>query len=149
MALEADSVAQAGEVDPGARQARSERRGKDRRLGQTRINKAAPRRSLMKICGAWATAMSFAIFAIVFMATTTLLERTPWIALSVAGMAVITSVFALMLGSIEQRLIEIRLELMMANGGMRQADRRQGERRTGSSPADRAGSAQDRRGGNA
>lgn len=146
MALEADSVAQAVELDPGARHARSERRGKDRRIGANRINKAAPRRSLMKICGAWATAMSFAIFAIVFMATTTLLERTPWIALSVAGIAVVTSVFALMLGSIEQRLIEIRLELMMANGGMRQADRRQGERRAGS-PADRTGSAQDRRGG--
>ena len=130
MALEADRVAEASERAPGNRRAKSERRGKDRRIGKTRINRAAPRRSLMKAFGAWATAMSFALFAIVLLATVTLLQTTPWIALSVTGTAVVTSAFALMLGSIEQRLIEIRLELMMANGGMRQADRRSGERRT-------------------
>ena len=84
----------------------------------------------MKVCGAWATGMSFAIFAIVFLATTMVLEQTPWIALFATGLAVVTSLFAWMLGCIEQRLIEVRLELMMANGGMRQADRRSGERRT-------------------
>ena len=129
MALEADRVAEASERAPGNRRAKSERRGKDRRMGKTRINRAAPRRSLMKAFGAWATAMCFALFAIVLLATVSLLPTTPWIALSVTGTAVVTSAFALMLGSIEQRLIEIRLELMMANGGMRQADRRSGERR--------------------
>ena len=56
-------------------------------------------------------------------------DQPPWVALSVTGIAVIISIFALLLGSIEQRLIEIRLELMMTNGGMRQADRRTGNRR--------------------
>ena len=51
-----------------------------------------------------------------------------------------------MLGSLEQRLIEIRLELMMHNGGMRQVDRRQPEeRRGGDRRGERAGTAADRR----
>ena len=131
MALEAERLAEANERAPSDRRARSERRGKDRRLDKTRINRAAPRRSLMNAFGAGATAMSFALFAIVFLATITVLPTPPWIALLVTGMAVVTSTFALMLGSLEQRLIEIRLELMMANGGMRQADRRTSERRAG------------------
>ncbi|HEX8471704.1 MAG TPA: hypothetical protein VF633_11375 [Brevundimonas sp.] len=130
MSLEAEKIAEGSELEPGDRRAKSERRGKDRRLENTRINRVAPRRSLMRILGAWATAMSFAIFAIVFLATAMIFENTPWIALSVTGIAMVISAFALMLGSIEQRLIEIRLELMMANGGMRQADRRNAERRT-------------------
>lgn len=131
MGLEAERVAEANERAPSDRRARSERRGKDRRLGKARFNRAAPRRSLMKAFGAWATAMSFVLFSIVFTATITVLPTTPWVALLVTGIAVVTSTFALMLGSLEQRLIEIRLELMMANGGMRQADRRAGERRVG------------------
>ncbi|CAL1690500.1 hypothetical protein MMB232_00625 [Brevundimonas subvibrioides] len=132
MALESERVAEAAEMNPGNRRARSERRGKDRRLGQTRINHVAPRRSLMKAFGASATAMSCAVFAIVILATAMIAQTIPWIALSVSGMAVVISAFFLMLGSLEQRLIEIRLELMMANGGMRQADRRNGDRRSGS-----------------
>lgn len=130
MALEAEHIAEAVDMAPGDRRAKSERRGRDRRLGRARINGAAPRRSLMKVGGAWATGMSLTIFAIAFLATTTLLDETPWIALSATATAVVISVFSLMLGCVEQRLIEIRLELMMANGGMRQADRRSGDRRT-------------------
>ena len=114
---------------PNNRRARSERRGKNRRQSNTRVNKAAPRRSLMKMFGALATGLTFGVFAIVLLATVMLPDGTSWVALSVTGIAVVISVFALILGSIEQRLIEIRLELMMANGGMRQADRRTGNRR--------------------
>lgn len=135
MALEAERVLEAAERSPNDRRARSERRGKDRRVGG-RINKAAPRRSMMKAYGAWATGMSFAIFAIVFLATILVSTQIPWMALAVSAAAVVTSLFALMLGSLEQRLIEIRLELMMANGGMRQADRRSGDRRSSPPPAE-------------
>ena len=139
MALEAERVMEAAERAPTDRRAKSERRGKDRRAGG-RINKAAPRRSLMKACGAWATGMSVAIFAIVLLASILVSTQTPWIALLVSSVAVVTSLFALMLGSLEQRLIEIRLELMMANGGMRQADRRGEDRRhTASSRVDPIG----------
>ena len=129
MALEAHHIAEAAEIAPSNRRARSEPRGKDRRQPGARINRVAPRRSLMKVFGALATGFSFAVFAIVLLATLMLPDQPPWIALSVTGIAVIVSIFALMLGSIEQRLIEIRLELMMTNGGMRQADRRTGNRR--------------------
>ena len=128
MALEAQYIAEAAEMDPSNRRARSERRAKDRRQPGTRINRVAPRRSLMKVLGALATSFSFAVFAIVVLATL-MLPDPPWTALAVTGIAVVVSIFALMLGSIEQRLIEIRLELMMTNGGMRQADRRTGDRR--------------------
>lgn len=129
MALEAQIIAEAADLAPGNRRAKSERRGKERRKSDARVNKAAPRRSLLRVFGAAATGMSLAIFALVFGATATVLDETPWIALAVTGIAVVTSVFSMLLGFIEQRLIEIRLELMMANGGMRQADRRSGERR--------------------
>ncbi|QTC90450.1 hypothetical protein [Brevundimonas goettingensis] len=137
MALEAERVLEAAERSPNDRRARSERRGKERRVGG-RINKAAPRRSMMKAYGAWATGMSFAIFAIVFLATILVSTQIPWMALAVSAAAVVTSLFALMLGSLEQRLIEIRLELMMGNGGMRQADRRSGDRRAIASPVDQS-----------
>lgn len=130
MSLEAERIANAAEPLPGERRARSERRGRDRRRSDNRINKAAPRRSLMRLCGAWATGLSVGVFIVLFFSAAILLETTPWTALFVAGAAVITSVFALMLGSIEERLIEIRLELMMGNGGMRQGDRRTADRRT-------------------
>ena len=129
MAFEAQYIAEAAEMDPSNRRARSERRGKDRRQPGTRVNRVAPRRSLMKVLGALATSFSFAVFAIVVLATLMLSDPPPWTALAVSGIAVIVSIFALMLGSIEQRLIEIRLELMMTNGGMRQVDRRTGDRR--------------------
>ena len=131
MALEADRVAKDREManDDGNRRVRTERRGRERRLDGARVNKEAPRRSLMKAMGAMATGLSAALLAIVFVAGEMLFDQTPWAALLVAVVAVILSLFALLLGCLEQRLIEIRLELMMANGGMRAADRRTIERR--------------------
>jgi hypothetical protein len=131
MSLEAERVAERTEAAQRAdeRRARSERRGKDRRRPDGQINRTAPRRSTMKMFGSIATAASGAVFALVLLADVTILASTPWTALSVTGLAVVVSTFALFLGNLEQRLIEIRLELMMANGGMRQADRRSTERR--------------------
>ena len=54
----------------------------------------------------------------------------PTIALSLQGVLLGSFILLIALGSIEQRLIEIRLELMMLNGGRRAGDdRRQGGRR--------------------
>lgn len=148
MALEAMQVARAAENAERT----SERRGfmrrklKDRRKGG-RINKEAPRRSLMKIIGAFLTMGTAAVFLIALVGSQLLMEESPVGALTFLGTLVALSAFSLMLGSLEQRLIEIRLELMMHNGGMRQVDRRQpeerrdGERRAGG----RTGTAADRR----
>lgn len=113
---------------PDRRQTR-ERRGKDRRKAGGRINKQAPRRSLMKVIGAYATLWSFGILSVLFSASEVadLTVPTPAAAFFVA--LSMFSCLVLMLGSLEQRMIEIRLELMMANGGMRQADRRGADRR--------------------
>lgn len=148
MALEAMRVMQAAEnaERTGERRGFLRRRLKDRRRGG-RINREAPRRSLMKVIGAFLTVGATSIFALALVGSQLLLDRAPVAALSLLGTLAALSAFTLMLGSLEQRLIEIRLELMMANGGMRQADRRQqperrgGDRREGG----REGSAADRR----
>lgn len=148
MALEAMQVARA--VENAERT--SERRGfmrrklKDRRQGG-RINKEAPRRSLMKVVGAFLTMGTTSVFALALVGSQLLMDQAPVAALSFLGTLAVLSAFTLMLGSLEQRLIEIRLELMMHNGGMRQVDRRHpedrrdGDRRAGG----RAGTAADRR----
>ncbi len=138
MALEADRIADEREkaTDEVKRRARTDRRGRERRLAGTRVNRDAPRRSNMKAMGALATGLSSAVLAMVFVAGEMVLDQTPWAALTVAVVATVLSVFALLLGCLDQRLIEIRLELMMVNGGMRAADRRQNARRSGSEAAD-------------
>ena len=137
MSLEADRIAVEREraTPEGDRRAKADRRGRERRLAATRVNSEAPRRSLMKAGGALATGLSVALLAIVFLAGEMVYEQTPWVALGVAVIAVAVSVFALLVGCLEQRLIEIRLELTMVNGGMRAADRRRSERRAGSEAA--------------
>ncbi len=138
MSLEADRVAieRETETDKEDRRARADRRRREQRLAGTRVNTDAPRRSLMKAMGALATGLSAALLAIVFLAGEMVFEQTPWAALGVAVIAGVLSISALLLGCLEQRLIEIRLELMMANGGVRAADRRRSERRAGSEAAD-------------
>lgn len=113
------------------RRERRERRGKDRRKAGGRINKQAPRRSLMKIIGAHATLWSFGVLCILFSASEVADLQVPTPAAAFFVALAMFSCLVLMLGSLEQRMIEIRLELMMANGGMRQEDRRSGERRRG------------------
>lgn len=129
MALEAQIMADHDPTAPADPAPPERRRGRDRRKPGNRINKAAPRRSSLQRGGAIATGTMAGIVLLMLMGSELLLETMPWIALSVAAVGLVTAVFAFMIGCVEQRLIEIRLELMMANGGSRGSDRRS---RTGS-----------------
>lgn len=112
-----------------------ERRGKERRKPGNRINRFAPRRSLMKLIGAYALVLSGGVFALMLLADQMLALGSILVGLSFVGGLVGVSILVLALGAIEERLIEIRLELMMLNGGTRQGERRSGER--GGGPEDR------------
>ena len=122
--------------DAGERRARSERRGKDRRKPGSRINPEAPRRSLLKVFGAFGVALSAATFVLTLLAGEMLGARATFGVIAFQGAVLLTSILLLALGSIELRLIEIRLELMMLNGGTRGADRRDEDRRR---PEERGG----------
>ena len=130
MSVEAQIIAdRADEVSGLIDRQRRERRGKDRRMPGSRINAAAPRRSILKYAGVLGVTLSIGAFALTLVGREML--ELP-VTVAVVGLelaALMTSVLLLALGSIELRLVEIRLELMMLNGGMRGEDRRQGERR--------------------
>ena len=111
------------------RRARAERRGRDRRKPGGRINPEAPRRSLLKAFGAFGVALSAATFVLTLLAGEMLGARATLGVIVFEGAVLLTSILLLALGSIELRLIEIRLELMMMNGGTRGADRRNEDRR--------------------
>lgn len=130
MAMEAELLGDRVDVpDATERRARAERRGRDRRREGSRINPEAPRRSILKALGAFGVAFSAAAFVLTLLAGQMLdLPATSGVILFEAG-ALLTSIILLALGSIELRLIEIRLELMMLNGGTRGADRRGTSRR--------------------
>jgi hypothetical protein len=123
MALEAQLMADKDPTAPAA--APSERRrGRDRRKPGSRVNSAAPRRSTLQKGGAVATGAMLGVLMVTVVAAELLVETTPWVAVGAAAAALGVAVFAFMIGCVGQRLIEIRLELMMANGGGRQGDRR-------------------------
>lgn len=111
------------------RRAKAERRGRDRRKPDSRINAAAPRRSLLKSLGGFGVALSAAAFVLTLVAGEVLDAPATVVAIGFEAAALMASVLLLALGSVELRLIEIRLELMMMNGGARGEDRRQGDRR--------------------
>ena len=111
------------------RRARAERRGRDRRRPGSRINPDAPRRSILKALGAFGVAFSAATFVLTLLGGEMLGSPANLGVIAVEGIVLLTSVILLALGSIELRLIEIRLELMMLNGGARGADRRGSDRR--------------------
>ena len=115
--------------DAKDRRARAERRGRDRRRPGSRINPAAPRRSILKALDAFGVAFSAATFVLTLLAGEMLGGRATVVVIAFEAAALMTSLILLALGSIELRLIEIRLELMMMNGGARGADRREGDRR--------------------
>ena len=121
--------------------ASSERRGKERRTAGNRINRFAPRRSLMKLIGAYALVVSGGVFALILLAGQMLELGSTLVGLSFVGGLIGVSILVLALGAIEERLIEVRLELMMLNGGARQGERREGERRSG----ERSGGPENRR----
>jgi hypothetical protein len=130
MSLEASVIEAAtdGPAPVTERRASTERRGKDRRRDGNRINKAAPRRSLIQTI-ALSAAGIFTTLAGLMVAIGLIMEDMAWPNLIAAIAFAAFSLLAFILGCIEQRLVEIRLELMMANGGARRADRRQGDRR--------------------
>ncbi|AQR61780.1 hypothetical protein BZG35_09020 [Brevundimonas sp. LM2] len=113
---------------PEDRRASPRRRGRERRKGG-RINRQAPRRSILQAAGLSAISASSGVAASIFLAGELVLDATPWLPLGLALTVLGFAVLAYMIGCIEQRLIEIRLELMMVNGGARQADRRTDDRR--------------------
>ncbi|MGZ9113494.1 MAG: hypothetical protein ACXW3K_02635 [Brevundimonas sp.] len=131
MSVEAESIA--GRLDgelPSERRSRSgERRGRDRRKPGSRINADAPRQSLLKAVGAFGVVFSTAAFVLTLLGGQMLDLPATVVVVGFEAAALITSVLLLALGSIELRLVEIRLELMMGNGGRRGEDRRGGDRR--------------------
>ena len=131
MSIEAESIADRidSELPSERRQRAADRRGRDRRKPGSRINEHAPRQSLLKAVGAFGVVFSVAALVLSVLGAQ-MLDLS--VALAVIGFevaALMTSAILLALGSIELRLVEIRLELMMANGGMRGEDRRSGDRR--------------------
>jgi len=130
MGMEAELLAKRIDTpDPEARRAPADRRGPDRRRTGSRINTEVPGRSLLKGLGAFGVGISAAIIVLTLLAGEMLGTRTPTVVLAFEAAALFTSVLLLALGSMELRLIEIRLELMMMNGGRRGNDRRKGARR--------------------
>lgn len=126
MSVEAESIA--GRIDSelpfDRRRGSGDRRSRDRRKPGSRINENAPRQSLLKAFGAFGLVFSVAALVLTLLGAQ-MLDLS--IAIAVLGFevaALMTSALLLALGSIELRLVEIRLELMMANGGMRGDDRR-------------------------
>lgn len=140
MAMEADGVVARIEDRDQAEERRVhvERRRRERRKPGTRVNREAPRRSLMKLLGAYGVGLMAAVLALTLLASEMLNIGVPVTALAFETAAMGAGVLLLAMGSLEQRLIEIRLELMMLNGGRREGDRRQGDRRAGG-PQDRRG----------
>ncbi len=137
MAMEAEGVADRIEDrdQTSDRRVRTERRGRERRRADSRVNREAPARSLMKTLGAYGVGLMAAVIALTLVASDRVGIGLPVAAVAFEAAALGASILLLALGSLEQRLIEIRLELMMLNGGRRQGDRRQGDRRGG--PEDR------------
>lgn len=131
MAMEAELLAERNDTPAeDERRARAERRGRDRRRAGSRINPDAPRRSLLKAMGALGVALTFATFVLTLLAGEMLGVRATIVVIAFEAAALLTSFIMLALGSIELRLIEIRLELMMMNGGTRGVDRRGPDRRS-------------------
>jgi hypothetical protein len=131
MSIEAESIADRidSELPSERRQRAADRRGRDRRKPGSRVNENAPRQSLLKAVGAFGVVFSVAALVLTVLGAQ-MLDLS--VALAVVGIemgALMTSAILLALGSVELRLVEIRLELMMANGGMRGEDRRTGNRR--------------------
>ncbi len=107
----------------GERRGLFNRRLPDRRSSDNRINAHAPRRSRLTLWSCWALSATVTVFFLIVIAGEVLYQRPLYPTLAVTGALVALSAIAFMLGLIEQRLIEIRLELMMANGGGRSGDR--------------------------
>lgn len=130
MAIEAELLANRIDTpEPKERRARAERRGPDRRRDGSRINPRAPRRSILKPLGAFGVAFSAATFTLTLIAGEATGPGATMGIIAFEAAIMLTSIILLAMGAIESRLIEIRLELMMLNGGTRGGDRRGAGRR--------------------
>ncbi len=133
MAIEADVLAEKQE-DPALvadRRARTERRGKDRRRPGSRINQRAPTRSIMQAVGLSAVGAVGTVMVITVLYSQIAGVSLPYVTLAFQAGAMAVAAIVVAIGCVEQRLTDIRLELMMLNGGRRQGDdRRQGSRRS-------------------
>lgn len=132
MAMEADILADRHEREIVAtdRRQRTERRGRERRKSGSRINARAPTHSVLRRIGLMCLGLATTVIVLTLTAASLAGIELPTeiIAFETAAWAV--SILVVALGSIEQRLTEIRLELMMLNGGRRaEEDRRQASRR--------------------
>jgi len=132
MAIEADILAQQQD-DPAQvadRRARTERRGRDRRKPGSRINQRAPMRSMLQPIGLSAVGVIGTVMVITVLYSQIAGVTLPYVTLAFQAGAMAVAAIVVAIGCVEQRLTEIRLELMMLNGGRRQGDdRRQGARR--------------------
>ena len=132
MAIEADILAQQQD-DPAQvadRRARTERRGRDRRKPGSRINQRAPMRSMLQPIGLSAVGVVGTVMVITVLYSQIAGVTLPYVTLAFQAGAMAVAAIVVAIGCVEQRLTEIRLELMMLNGGRRQGDdRRQGARR--------------------
>lgn len=138
MAMEAEIVAQKQEevALAGDRRLQTDRRSRDRRRPGSRINQKAPMRSTMRGVGLSALGLVATVMVITVVYSQVAGVSLPYVTLAFEAGALAVAVIVVALGFIEQRLTEIRLELMMLNGGRREGeDRRQGVRRT-PSPAE-------------
>lgn len=138
MAIEADILVQKQD-DPALvadRRARSERRGRDRRKSGSRVNQRAPMRSMLQPVGLSAVGVVGTVMVITVLYSQIASVSLPYVTLAFQAGAMAVAAIVVAIGCVEQRLTEIRLELMMLNGGRRQGDdRRQGSRR-GEAPQD-------------
>ncbi len=136
MAMEAEILAQKQEevALAGDRRSQTDRRSRDRRKPGSRINQKAPMRSTMRGVGLSALGLVATVMAITVVYSQVAGVSLPYVTLAFEAAALAVAVIVVALGFIEQRLTEIRLELMMLNGGRREGeDRRQGARRAPSS----------------
>ena len=132
MAMEAEVLAHQQEEAALVRERRerAERRGRDRRKPGSRINQRAPMRSMLQPVGLSAVGVVGTVMVITVIYSQIAGVTLPYVTLAFQAGAMAVAAIVVAIGCLEQRLTEIRLELMMLNGGRRQGDdRRQGSRR--------------------
>ena len=132
MAMEAETLAHKQEEAALVRERRerAERRGRDRRKPGSRINQRAPMRSMLQPVGLSAVGVVGTVMVITIIYSQIAGVTLPYVTLAFQAGAMAVAAIVVAIGCVEQRLTEIRLELMMLNGGRRQQDdRRQASRR--------------------
>lgn len=128
MAMEAEVIARRTE-EASDRRAAADRRRRERRKPGNRVNRDAPTKSNLQRFAGCAAGVCLATIVITVAGGYFAGIGVPFVAVAFEFAALAVAVILVGLGSVEQRLTEVRLELMMLNGGRRETDRRQGDRR--------------------